>query len=402
MTAGSTSATYTATYSTQRYLTTGVSPAGAGTIAPASGWYINGGTPCVQAWANPGYHFGYFSGAVTGTASYQCFTISGPATVTANFIADPPPTVAGPRRIGVKSTGSYWGAGGEQIDVRSGNLNYSIPLIQAKARGGLGLSLSLSYNSQMWKGTASGSELLGRDMGYGIGWILQAGSLRPGAAGGWVFTDGTGAEYALDMAAGVIWTSREGNFATYDEYASKLYFPDGSWWLMNVLAGATEPDAGTRYPSLMQDSNGNQIKISYGAAAGTGTPNTSGRILKISDVRVSETVGSYVFLYNTDTVPHLTEIINNTLSGENYLFGYDTAALQSPFDAYSAGTRTRLRSVTVRYLNVVHGLQYAAATGELNQATAPGGGILQWDYRSYTYEGGLTYREVAYRRSTLR
>src|ERR1035437_3689213 len=33
-------------------------------------------------------------------------------------------------RTGVKSTGSYWGAAGEQIDLLSGNLNYSVPLIQ--------------------------------------------------------------------------------------------------------------------------------------------------------------------------------------------------------------------------------------------------------------------------------
>lgn len=44
------------------------------------------------------------------------------------------------RRIGVRPTGSYWGAGGEQIDVASGNLNYAVPLIRALSRSGWGMS----------------------------------------------------------------------------------------------------------------------------------------------------------------------------------------------------------------------------------------------------------------------
>jgi hypothetical protein len=39
------------------------------------------------------------------------------------------------REIGIRSTGSYWGGMGEQIDMRSGNLNYSYPLLTAVSRG---------------------------------------------------------------------------------------------------------------------------------------------------------------------------------------------------------------------------------------------------------------------------
>ena len=54
-----------------------------------------------------------------------------------------------PRQVGVRPLGSYWGAGSEQIDMRSGNVNYSVPLIKAMARG-WGASFNLTYNSQNW------------------------------------------------------------------------------------------------------------------------------------------------------------------------------------------------------------------------------------------------------------
>jgi hypothetical protein len=68
-----------------------------------------------------------------------------------NHTVDTPPTGnIGPRETGVRSLGSYWGDGAEQIDMRSGNLNYSIPLIKAMARG-WSASFNLTYNSQNWR-----------------------------------------------------------------------------------------------------------------------------------------------------------------------------------------------------------------------------------------------------------
>jgi hypothetical protein len=62
-----------------------------------------------------------------------------------------------PRRIGVRPDGAYWGAAGEQIDVRSGNLNYTVPLLKALARSGWSATFALSYNSQMWRNDAGGT-----------------------------------------------------------------------------------------------------------------------------------------------------------------------------------------------------------------------------------------------------
>ncbi len=79
----------------------------------------------------------------------------GPA---ANFtISTPPAGSIDPRRVGVRPTGAYWGAGGEQMDVLSGNLNFTMPLFEAQARGGWGASLALSYNSQNWRQDPAGS-----------------------------------------------------------------------------------------------------------------------------------------------------------------------------------------------------------------------------------------------------
>jgi hypothetical protein len=47
-----------------------------------------------------------------------------------SFTVTPPPANAvDPRRLGVRASGSYWGGGGEQIDMLSGNLNFSLALV---------------------------------------------------------------------------------------------------------------------------------------------------------------------------------------------------------------------------------------------------------------------------------
>ena len=172
-----------------------------------------------------------------------------------------------PRRTGVRALGTYWGGGGEQIDVVSGNLNYSMPLITTKAGNGWGMNLRLSYNSQMWRKDSVGIWMLGRDVGYGLGWTLQAGSIVPvvspsGPVDHYLFTDGTGAEYSLNVKTGSglgVWTSQEGIYISFDANANSLFFPDGSGWLMGSVSSSGEQDAGTMYPTYVEDSNGNWI-----------------------------------------------------------------------------------------------------------------------------------------------
>ena len=202
-----------------------------------------------------------------------------PKTMTCAAVAPPLDT----RRIGVRPTGSYWGAGGEQIDLVSGNLNFSMPLMKALSRGGWGVTFVLSYNSQLWQQDPFGTAMTGQDVGYGFGWKLQAGSLRTVYSGAqvdhYVYSDATGAEYRLDVPTNGVWTSKEGVYVSYDGTQNRLYFPDGGYWEMGALSGGAEQDAGTRYPTKMWDTNGNWLEVAYDAGAGVGTGNSSARIL---------------------------------------------------------------------------------------------------------------------------
>jgi RHS repeat-associated protein len=325
------------------------------------------------------------------------------------WLVEPPPPPVGtpgdPRRIGVRPTGAYWGAAGEQIDLVSFNLNFAVPLLKAKARGGWGVGFMLSYNSQLWRQDSTGTSDLIPDVGYGLGWRLQAGSVSPVNVGTppqldhYVYSDATGAQYKLTQHTNNVWTSTEGIYVSYDAAANRLYFPDGTFWVMGSPSAANEPDAGTLYPTLMEDTNGNQITVTYyPGAGGNGASNTSARINQILDARgpsyTTPPSVSYSFTYNTDTPPHLTGITNTIGTSEAYTFSYlEGQALYSPFSPPIAfGTTAFLQSVGIT-LGISHSFQYSAA-GEMTQVTTPLGGILQWQYRTYGYANGLNYREV--------
>ena len=300
-----------------------------------------------------------------------------------------------PRRIGVRSTGSYWGAAGEQIDLLSGNLNFTLALMQPQARG-WGATIALSYNSQIWKRTGTTNSELAVDVGYGLGWLLQAGSIVPSAP--YTFRDSTGAEYLLDQCVSGICTSKQGTYVTFDSTATpspKLYFPDGSFWVMGAKSAPGEPDAGTWHPTVMEDSNGNQIQIQYALGAGSVTgANNSARILSITDTRATGGNYTYSLQYNTDAIPHLTSITNSVQSAESYTFSTVGQALQSPFDSSSFGTATLLTGVTVTASNTTYGFQYSTGAAELTQVTTPASGTLGWGYRTFAYSSGISYREV--------
>jgi hypothetical protein len=217
-------------------------------------------------------------------------------------VTTPGPGNIEPRQIGVKPHGTYWGALGEQINLQSGNVNFTMPLFKAQARGGWGVTFALSYNSQNWRRDTAGTARTwnhGRDIGYGCGWRFLAGAMTPLFDGYWAvgmyrFMDSTGAEYRLTETApgSGEWVSKEGLFVTYRPAESKLYFPDGSWWFFGSIAGGTEMDLGTRYPTLFQDRQGNQIKVRYKEARGGTQINGSGRIWQVEDVRAYAAGGS--------------------------------------------------------------------------------------------------------------
>jgi YD repeat-containing protein len=387
---------------------------------------IGPGISRYQIWRN-GVYVGYVNGEAfsdTGLTAgtpyrYLIWAIDydlNPSSQTPIAVTTPPTGAIDARETGVRTTGSYWGGGGEQIDMRSGNLNYTMPILKAMGRGGWGVGFNLAYNSQNWRQDPGGTWQLGEDVGYGYGWKLLAGSLLPldapsGLVGEYLFTDATGAQYHLNQNSGGVWTSVESVYVSYDSNVGKLHFNDGSFWVMGSTSAGTEWDAGTMYPTLMEDSNGNQVVISYNDGVGVTWGNSSSRISTIEDVRGSD----YAFTYNTDTIPHLTGIVNYIGTAENYSFAYtESYPLYNPFTGENFNTIvTLLQSSTVTGIPLTTYFTYdtfsattscsSSGTGaygpaQLTQVTTPYCGHLRWTYTTANpLSGSRTYNEVAKR-----
>jgi hypothetical protein len=322
-------------------------------------------------------------------------------------VTTPPAQDVDPRRIGVQKNGSYWGGGGEQIDTLSGNLNFSVPTITLQQRTGQKIPLNLSYNSQNWRQDSGFNWQLGNDTGYGFGWSLQFGSLTPYIGANYlvdhyVFTDGTGAQYRLDVKSNNVWSSKQSIYVRYDANANRLHFTDGSFWLMGCSSGGTEPDFGTMHPTVLEDVSGNQIQIQYevGATLPSGDYNTSSRIREITDFTAADNT-PYFFTYNTDSpVPHLTSITTPSGIPGNYTMHYSSSPLSPPFGSdprYAGATTTLLTSTTGPMQNPYVFTYDTASAGELQQARFPHGGCLGWSYVSFQYAGTRTMREVGSR-----
>lgn len=318
-----------------------------------------------------------------------------------------------PRRTGITPTGSYWGAMGEQIDLLSGNVNFTVPLLKAVSRSSWSVGFNLAYNSQSFRYVTSptaGTIVHGADVGYGFGWRLLAGAIVPVYNGStishYLFLDSTGGEHKLNFNDSGVWRGTSGLLVEYNETLNRLYFNDGSFWQMDCISGGTEQDLGTRYPTLMQDSNGNQVAIRYMPAIGTNTINTSARIKEIEDVRaVSNSWGGTVayrtfqFTYNSDPIPHLTNITNNINTGEKYDFTYTgPVSLKSPFDGSNIpGVVSLLSNITVTGLGIGHTFEYTNIYAELTKVIFPYGGELRYVYSGFAYAGGHKLREITSR-----
>jgi len=333
-------------------------------------------------------------------------------------VTTPPSTAVDPRRVGLSPVGSYWGGGGEQIDTLSGNLNFSLPLVKPQGRTGWTLPVGIAYNSQNWRQDSSTNWELGDDVGYGFGWKLQIGSITPYYKGWpngvdhYVFADSSGLEYRLDQQNGTVWSSTQGIYIWFDSNTYMLHFKDGTFWRMGAISGGAEQDAGTLYPTIIEDINGNQVIVTYGGAPSlpTGT-NTSARIAYIQDVRAVNIGSSYAPLYATygflyltlhtgDPFPHLAQVYNYIGTPESYQMSYASGALSPPFgsdSSYSGVTTNRLTGMTVPVIGTYSLTYDSAGASELAQVTLPWGGHFRWSYSTANYSGSRAFREITNR-----
>ncbi len=281
--------------------------------------------------------------------------------------------------------------------------------MKAVGRGGWGVGFALSYNSQLWRQDGGTTWEMGRDLGYGYGWRMMAGSITPYWSGyytldHYIYTDSTGAEYVLGLNTNGIWSSTgTGVYVEYDSAAQRLYFPDGHFWIMGATSSGLEDDAGSLYPTVMEDTNGNQVVVHYRTGYGAGGANSSARIDQIFDLRGgAPPSGTPTYAVNwAGTSPDFVSSITNSIgSAEYYQFSTGTATRVSPFDGSSFGAKGVLNSISRSNLYGTTGLTHHFTyngSGELTAITLPYGATLRWDYRSFTYAGSRTMREVQYR-----
>jgi YD repeat-containing protein len=194
-----------------------------------------------------------------------------------------------------------------------------------------------------------------------------------------------------------MWKSWEGVYAAYDPATARLYFRDGSFWVMGAVSGGIEKDAGTRYPTEMRDAFGNTILLRYDMGDGAAYADSSGRISEVEDARAVASGSRYVtysFQYNNGSTRTLASISNLIGTAESYTFNVaEGQNLYSPFAPNSpSGTTALLLSIT-NGAGQTQSFSYSAA-GELTRVDFPGGGYMRWDYRDFTFSGGRIYREV--------
>jgi hypothetical protein len=307
----------------------------------------------------------FFDGTVqpSTTYTYQTSAIDfhGNWSSATNLVVTTPPANAAnsnPSNRGVRPTGSYWGGAGEQIDIAGGNLNYTVPLVTAIGRGGLQATFNLTYNSQNWvvtSGTTSFPE--GVDTGYGFGWQLMLGSLMPMIGPSeklsFLYTNASGAQFRMTTQNGTLFAGSGSFYAWYDSNTSRLWFRDGSFWVMGCISAGGEPDAGTLYPTVVEDSNGNQIIIHYMPGSGASWNDSSARIASIEDSRAvaytdpgtgDQLYQSYSFAYTTggNGLQYLSGIASYVGTPESYAFTISQGqALFSPANV-SFGTTSLL------------------------------------------------------------
>jgi RHS repeat-associated protein len=342
---------------------------------------------------------------------------AGPATL--ELASTSAGTVDG-RRVGQHTTGSYWGGAGEQIDLMSGNLNFTLPLITAIGRGGLKATFALAYNSQNWRVVTGYPRILSADTGFGFGWQFMLGSIMPiytgnGIVAYYLFTDSTGAQYNLTHNNGSnVWSSTASVYVWYDANANVLHFRNGTFWVMGCTSAGGEQDAGSLYPTIVEDSNGNQIIITYMAGAGVSWSNSSSRITMIEDARAvldtCQTGGgewvpcSYTISYTpaTQTTPaYLSGITSHVNTAENYTITVQPGqGLWAPPPAAYAfasfGTTGLLQTVQSASLGYAWSFNYDTFTsdGDLTGVVFPQGGSLNWTHQGFQYAGQRTIRQV--------
>ena len=168
---------------------------------------------------------------------------------------------------------------------------------------------------------------------------------------------------------------------------------------MGCISGGTEADAGTMYPTTIEDRNGNQIFIRYNTGANANFINSSSRISEIEDTRaVSNSPGpnhTYGFTYSAPDstgVSHLASVTNYIETGEFWNFTYYLWGISDPFTG-SGKAFGNVDELIVVGNNIPLSTSFKYdASGEMLNAYLPNGGYLRYQYQQNDYSWGGIYQ----------
>ena len=235
----------TATYGIQYYLTMQVSPSGAGSVSPGSGWYNAGSSVQISATPNSGYQFygwvGSGSGSYSGGANPATITMNGPITETAYF------------QIVITFSASGLGsdAQGTVLTVNGQSYGYS----------SLPVSITVPYGSTVsysWTSPVPGAA------GVQYTWISTSG-LASGQSGSFTATQpgSVTATYQkqVEVTVQYISGSAPGEVTIYNPYVGTITSGSITFWVpagSTVSMQAYQGQDSAGYPTLFQwyyDSN---------------------------------------------------------------------------------------------------------------------------------------------------
>ena len=154
----------------------------------------------------------------------------------------------------------------------SSNFTFGLPLLNLPGRGGLDVSLVMSYNSRLWNKsiTSNGTTHMSYDVDNGWpapGFRLGYGQLEYQGGFGYTLVDPDGTRHGMLLdGTQTVLTTNDGTFITYNPSNHIATYPDGTQVQYGAEGTTASGAPGKRsYPVKITDRNGNFILITYRA-----------------------------------------------------------------------------------------------------------------------------------------
>ncbi len=257
---------------------------------------------------------------ILATTAWAGFTPPSSVPFTASSYAD---RAARRNYTGVTSLAAYASPAScsAQANLFSQDVYYSVPVLSLPGRTGLGLTLTLSYNSKVW--VKSGSTVyFDGDKGWPApGWRLGFGRIDgvysgPDGFNHYYLISGDGGIHDLRYnGASGLYEGTDSTYMDFNDSTGVLRTKDGTQITFALIGGS----GGYVLPTQVKDRNGNNITINY---SGTGQNISS----------IVDSLGRTVsFTYNPDGT--LASISKTGFGGASrtWSFGYTNVTLSYSF-----------------------------------------------------------------------